>query len=263
MSVTTEFEQLLEIMRRLRGPDGCPWDRAQTQMSIRHCLVEEAGEFLDALEDGDDEGMCEELGDLFLQVVFQACLTAEDGRFTLEDVLRNLNQKLVSRHEHVFGQERAADAADARRRWDARKALEAAKQSRKSSMDAVPRHLPALSRAQKAATKAVRAGLGEPEDEQALARFDHACTEFRKSWQDGETQVLGENTGTLLFALVELCRRRQLEAEECLQAANGGFMQRVRRIEAELQSTGRKPDDCTPDERKRLWDMAKDDGIVV
>lgn len=195
------LDQLLAVMARLRAPDGCPWDRAQDHRSLRHHAVEEVYELLDAIEAGDDTEMAEELGDLLLQIVFHCQMAAERGAFDFETVARRLVDKLIHRHPHVFGDARARTAAAVWEQWDRLKHAEKAgtPRQRASALDGIPRHLPALMRAQKLWKKARRAGLAEPPP--------------RRSEHWTRPRLARE-----LFELAALCQERGWTAEELLRA---------------------------------------------
>jgi len=257
MSAAKELEQLMEIIKRLRAPDGCPWDRVQNQMSIRRCLVEETGEYLDALEQGNDEEMCEELGDLLLQVAFNCQMTEEQGKFNLEEVIRRLNQKLVGRHEHVFGSEKAANASEALSRWEKCKNKESAKQQRQSVMDGVARHLPALSRAQKASVKAARCGFDWPTIDGAVAKVEEEWQEVKEAMREANREAIYEELGDLLFAITVLCRKQQYEAEECLQAATGKFIGRFKNMEETLKKNNEDMASCSLAKLSERWQATK------
>lgn len=258
MSASEEFQRLVDIVRRLRQPDGCPWDKVQTHDSIKKNLVEESGEFLDALEDRNLEGMREELGDLMLQVLFHAQIAAEQGEFTLEELCKEEADKLVRRHPHVFGENHADNAAEALNRWEQSKVGEAGEQSRrKSVMDGVPRSMPGLSRAQKALVKAARNGFDWPSEADALAKVDEELTETKEALAAKDEEAFAEEVGDLLFTVVNLCRIHGMESEELLHAAVKKFLGRFRYMEAETAAAGRKLTDNTISEWTDLWKSAK------
>lgn len=253
-----EMSQLIEVVRQLRSENGCPWDRAQTHLSIRRCLIEEAGEFLDAVEAADVEGMREELGDLLLQVVLHAQMAAEAGHFDIQGVAGSEKEKLLRRHPHVFGQVRADDAAAALHSWEQSKLGEAGAQSRRQSvMDGVPRSLPALARAAKALHKAEKCGFAWPSEAAVLDKVDEELAEVKAALRSGDAAAARAELGDLLLAVTSLCRWHKIEAEEALQEATGTFMRRFRQVEAECSRLGRSPGELTGDELGRLWDRAK------
>lgn len=227
----TPIRRLLEIMARLRGPDGCPWDREQDHRSLRYHAVEEAYELLDAIEADDDHELQEELGDLLLQVVFHAQMASERGAFDFDDVVRTLVEKLIHRHPHVFGDAEARTAAAVWEQWDRLKRREKAGTTRErhSALDGIPRHLPSLLRAQELWKKAQRAGLTDtpppvPSDLAALAPED-----------------LPRALAQQLFALACLCQQKGWSAEALLREECARREQVWRRLETARQ-TGNTPD---------------------
>jgi tetrapyrrole methylase family protein/MazG family protein len=253
-----EMIRFVEIVRQLRSDDGCPWDRAQTHSSLRRCLVEEAGEFLDAVEEGEFEGMQEELGDLLLQVVLHSQLASEAGKFTLEDVVRAECEKLLRRHPHVFGGGKASSAAEALRNWERSKAGESGSQQRRlSAMDGVPRSLPALSRAQKTLSKAGKSGFEWNSVVEIVAKIDEELREVKEALGEGDRDHLEEEIGDLLFAIVNLCRWQKTEAEETLHGAIGKFIKRFRSIEAETMRQGKSLAQLSAPELNTLWEKTK------
>lgn len=212
-----DFQELVKIVARLRDPEtGCPWDRVQTHKSIRRCLVEEAGELLDAIEDDDTAEMREEIGDVLLQAVFHAQLAKEEGRFCIDDVIDDECRKLVYRHPHVFGENKASNANEAISRWESQKDSDKELQAKRPSvMDGVARNIPGLARAQKALGKAEKAGRPFVEDT-ALPSHLKSCME-RLTADLGADGDMKEAIGALFFALTALCREKGLEAEEVLQ----------------------------------------------
>ena len=262
MSLSSEFQRLADIVKRLRQPDGCPWDKVQTHDTIKRNLVEETGEFLDALEDRNLEGMREELGDLMLQVIFHAQIAQESGEFTLEEICREEADKLVRRHPHVFGENHAANAAEALNRWEQSKVGEAGEQSRrKSVMDGVPRSMPGLSRAQKALVKAARNGFDWPSEKDAVAKIDEELAETKEALNAEDKNAFTEEVGDLLFTVVNLCRIRGVETEEALHGAIAKFLRRFKFMETETARSGKAMTDNSVDEWTSLWQEAKKKGL--
>lgn len=258
--MTDEIKQLIEVVRHLRSENGCPWDRAQTHSSIRRCLIEEAGEFLDAVEAADYEGMQEELGDLLLQVVLHAQMADEAGHFDFQAVAGCEKEKLLRRHPHVFGTATAGTAAEARHRWEQSKVGEAGAQSRRqSAMDGVPRSLPALARAAKALQKAEKSGFAWPSQEAVLDKVDEELAEVKAALQSGDAEAIRAELGDLLLAVTSLCHAQKIEAEEALQEAIRTFMQRFRKMEEEGGKQGKKLGELSETELVRLWRWAKDE----
>lgn len=252
------MRRFIEIVRQLRSEHGCPWDRAQTHLSLRRCLVEEVGEFLDAVEDADVAGMREELGDLLLQVVLHAQIASEEGNFDLEDVARAENEKLLRRHPHVFAREKADSPEEALHNWEQSKLKEPDKQQQRTSvMDGVPRSIPALSRAQKTLGKAAKNGFKWQERSGILAKIDEELFELKQALQKDDKLEVREELGDLLFSLVSLSAWQGLEAEEVMQGAIAKFMHRFRKLEKKLETLNKRMDECQADELLKLWQEEK------
>lgn len=214
----SELERLVEVVNRLRDPEkGCPWDSVQTNLSIRKYLVEEVGEYLDALESGDAEGMKEELGDILLQVVLNSRIAEQEGKFSLEEVARGEADKMIRRHPHVFGESNAHTESELRSQWERIKNGEGGHEERKRSIDGVPRSMPALARAHKLLAKAQRGGYQAPN-----------AAEEAQAMVQNLMQLSSENAQTLLpkllFSLVNLCRQYDCNSEELLQEAIRKFI---------------------------------------
>jgi MazG family protein len=210
--------ELAAILVRLRSPGGCPWDREQTHESLKRFLIEECGELLDAFDDGDDRAIMDELGDVLLQVVFHAQIAAEEGRFNLQDVARSECEKMIRRHPHVFGDSEAATAANVIDQWERIKRDERGGDTPGSPLRGVPRHLPALHRAQRLQGKADKAGIEQPlETGAALAELRGKLDELERLPATAPGDAATAQLGGILFAAVHLCRLRGVEAEDALQ----------------------------------------------
>ena len=252
------FDRLVALMTRLRGPDGCPWDREQTLETLKTYLVEETYEVLDALDSGDPVAHQEELGDLMLQVVFQAQMRAEENTFTIDDVNRGIHDKLVRRHPHVFGSVKASTADEVLDQWEKIKAREKQGTSRPSLLDHVPAHLPALLRALRLTEKAARVGFDWAAEDDLMAKVQEEWTELQEVAADGgDPARFAEELGDLLFVLANLARRRGLDPEETLRQANRKFENRFGHIEARLKESERTLEDASLEEMDRLWNEAK------
>ena len=251
--------RLRAILERLRGPDGCPWDREQTLESLKPCLLEECHELLEVMESETlPEAHAEELGDVLLQVALQAHLRAERGDFTLDDVAHRLCDKLVRRHPHVFASDAAVDSAAVLRNWEAIKRAErVASRTATSVLAGVPKALPALLRAQRVQAKASRAGFDWPDASGPRTKVAAELAELDAAIAAKDTAAIHHEVGDVLFSLVNLCRFLQVDAEGALRDAVARFSQRVQAVEANLQREGRTALDCTPDELDRLWEEAK------
>lgn len=249
------IDRLVEVMKRLRAPDGCPWDQKQDHASLRKYLIEEAYEFLEAVDLNDDAAMCEELGDVLLQVVFHAQIASEAGRFSLEDIARGISEKLVRRHPHVFGDREANTADDVLRNWEADKQKE--KPERNSILDGVPKRLPALMQAQEIQRKVRRVGFDWDTAQQAFEKVEEEWSEFREALEMNDTEAIRAELGDFLFAIVNICRFLNIDAEDALMQTNRKFRRRFGFIETELRKRNRSPDDSTLEEMDALWDEAK------
>src|SRR5881296_227501 len=252
------FERLLDIMKRLRAPEGCPWDREQTRESLKPYLIEEAYEVLEAIESGAAGPLREELGDLLFQVIFHARLGEELGEFTMDDVLRHLIDKMIGRHPHVFGDASIATPKEALAQWEAIKQREAdARGQERSVLDGVPRALPALLRAQRVQSKAARVNFDWPDARAAWTKVEEEIREASEALASGDAHRIREELGDALFSLVNVARLATLDAEEALHGAIEKFRQRFTDMEAELAARGTSVSAVAPDELERAWNAAK------
>ena len=255
-----EFDRLVRTMWRLRQPDGCPWDREQTHRSITKNMVEEAYEAVEAIETDDREHLVEELGDVLEQVVLHAQIAADEGAFTIDDVVCGLNEKLVRRHPHVFGERaEAGDGGEVQDIWDEVKAAERAAAGEaerpQGLLDSVPRSLPALMQCQKISKRAAKAGF-EWADEAGV--WEKVAEE--RAEMEGEAPGSPERSaefGDLLFALVNVARWEGIDAEEALAASNRKFRARWARMEALATEMGAELGSLGTDEMNELWNRAK------
>ena len=251
-------DSLVAILQKLRAPDGCPWDREQTLDTLARCMTEELAEYLDALAGRDIPAMCDELGDLLMNVVFQAVVAEEQGNFTLKDTLQNLNAKLIRRHAHIFGDERAENAADVVAIWEKIKAGEADHQARKSLMDGIPAELSNLNRAEKIQKKAAKVHFDWTCEADIVAKLEEEIAEYKQAVTEGDQDHADEELGDILFAVTNLTRfRKRKTAEELLRAANDKFMRRFRYIETELAKRHIPLETAGIDLMESLWQDAK------
>ena len=251
------FVELVALMERLRGPGGCPWDREQTHESLKPYLIEEAYEVLEAIDNGNDSALCEELGDVLLQVVFHAELAREQGRFVIDDVVEAIARKLRHRHPHVFGDVEAKDAETVLQNWQKLKAEEKKRKGEgpTSLLAGVPRDLPALLRAQRLGSKAASVGFDWESADQVLAKVEEEVRELRADL--GNPQRRQAELGDILFALSQLARHLQADAEESLRGACQRFTARFERIERALRARGEELARTPFEELERLWQEAK------
>lgn len=254
------MRELVEVIQILRGPGGCAWDRKQTHVSLKDQLVEECAELLDAIDQTDDRGMCEELGDVLLHVVFHARIAEDEGRFSLDDVVRQIVSKLKRRHPHVFGEAKTEDVGTILERWQEIKAEERAEkgQVRDSVLDGVPRNLPALTRALLVQRKAAAAGFDWDRIEGTLDKLQEELDELRQAVRDGDVAAVEDEVGDVLYSVVNFCRfQDERTAEKSLQAATDKFERRFRWLEAKLRGQGLAVSDQTPETLDGLWREAK------
>jgi tetrapyrrole methylase family protein/MazG family protein len=252
------IERLLSIMEKLRGPGGCPWDREQTLKTLRPYVLEETYEVLEAIDAGDSRAHCEELGDLLLQIVFQAQLTKEQGQFDFADVAEAISNKLVSRHPHVFGTSDVKDAEGVLRQWAALKREEKkAKGGGDSVLEGVPREMPALARADRLTEKASRVGFDWPDAAGAREKLAEELGELDRAIASADRDAIEHELGDLLFAAANLSRKLNVPPEEALRGTIARFESRFRHVERELERRGVPHGGATLAEMDALWDEAK------
>ncbi len=261
------MDRLLDLMARLRAPAGCPWDREQTPATLKPQMLEECYEVLDAIDSGSAQHLTEELGDLLLHVVFQAQIAQEAGDFTFADVANGIVDKMISRHPHVFGEVKAADADGVVTLWHQLKKAE--KPERQSALDGVPKALPALMRAEALQKKARSVGFDWPDAKGSLAKVREELAEVTAEI-DAEIAfaaanevkfIAGDKTaeelGDLLFSIVNLTRHLKLDAEGLLTGANDKFSRRFRAVEERIKATGKEMSACPLEELDAVWNAVK------
>jgi tetrapyrrole methylase family protein/MazG family protein/ATP diphosphatase len=244
-------------MRRLLGPGGCPWDREQTFESLRAYVIEEAYEVVEAIDRGAPEAMCEELGDLLLQIVFQAELARSRGWFGPDDVVDRICTKLVRRHPHVFGELKVADSAEVLANWERLKASDRAGSEERGILDGVPGSLPALLRAMRIGDKATHVGFDWPDSAGARAKVDEELRELDEAEAAGDREAVRREIGDLLFSIANLARKKGVDPEAALRETLDRFTRRMRTVEALLSGQGRQFAGLTPAELDALWEEAK------
>ncbi|WP_428262910.1 nucleoside triphosphate pyrophosphohydrolase [Haliangium sp.] len=252
---------LVEVMARLLGPDGCPWDREQSLESLIPFLIEEAYEVIEAIETGHPDEHCEELGDLLMQVVFQAALQQAEGRFDIDDVIAGITDKLIRRHPHVFADADAATSSEVVAQWEAIKAEE--KRARNQAarprrvLDGVPAPLPALPQAHKISARVAKVGFDWDDAAGCLRKVGEEMDEVERAAASGDADAVEAEIGDLLFAVVSLARKLDCDPETALRRANRRFMRRFAYVEDRLHDAGRSPADASLAEMDALWDQAK------
>lgn len=251
-----EFRKLVEIMARLRAEGGCEWDRAQTHESLRQYLVEETHEVIDAIRQGDPDPLCEELGDLLLQVLFHAQIASEIGQFDISDVIASISGKMIRRHPHVFGDATADNPEAVSRQWDhIKRTVE--NRSHESILGGIPKGFPSLLRAAKMSKKAARAGFDWERTEQVLGKVEEELSELKEAMTQGDPAPMEHELGDVLFSLVNLARFLGLNAEVAMVSANDRFERRFREMEKIAEKTGCSIENADMDTLDRLWEMAK------
>jgi nucleoside triphosphate diphosphatase len=249
------WDDLVEIMARLRR--GCPWDREQTHRSLVPYLVEETYELADAIENNDESELCEELGDLLLQIVFHSHLATERGKFSIADVIDALSNKMIRRHPHVFGDQAVSSVAEVWANWDQLKAQEPAARTRTSRLDGIPRGLGALQRSQKMQDKAARVGFDWPHVDGVRDKLAEELVELEVARRDGDERRIREELGDVLFSAVNLSRALGVDAEGALREASTKFYRRFTYMERRAEAEGRALSDLSLDELEELWQLAK------
>jgi len=245
------IEELISVMDKLLGEGGCPWDREQTHESLARYLIEETYEAVEAIQKGDQEGLCEELGDILLQVVFHAALAKKAGHFDFADIARGVSRKMIQRHPHVFGDLKLTNSEQVLNRWEGFKQ----KEGKKYLLQGIPRQLPALMRAEKLQEKASRVGFDWPDAQGAIEKIKEEIDEVNAAQSQAQ---LEEELGDLFFALVNFARLKGIDAEKALQASNNKFISRFNYVEKEVIASQKKWADYTLPELDALWDKAKD-----
>ncbi|HCO23161.1 nucleoside triphosphate pyrophosphohydrolase [Gimesia maris] len=276
--LTPAFEKLCDVIARLRSPEGCPWDREQTLETIKPYTLEETYELLEAIDSGNDEHIIEELGDLLLQIVLDAQIAADEGRFDLTHVVDRLTQKMIERHPHVFGDVAAETPDEVRRNWDQIKEQE---KQRRSIFDGLPAALPALARASRVAEKAAKVGYDFPHRDMLFDKLREEIQELADEiFPDGqiphtpatvEAEIVADTEladpelrervegelGDILFVVANIARRWKINPEEALRKSNSKFQERVQKIEQELERTGGSIQEASLQEMEQIYQAVK------
>ena len=250
-----DIQPLVDVMRTLREPDGCPWDREQTHASIRSNMIEEVYEYLEAVDADDPEGMREELGDVLMQIVFHARMAEEVGRFDLQDVIDEVVDKLIRRHPHVFGETQVKGSEEVLVNWEAIKKTE--KTERRHVLDGVTQGLPALLRAYKLQGKAAKVGFDWPDTVGVWNKVQEELGELQEALAGGDKQAAENELGDVLFAIVNYARHHKIEPEVALNGTNNRFAKRFAHVEACVEASGKNWQDFTLEELDSFWDEAK------
>jgi tetrapyrrole methylase family protein/MazG family protein len=247
-----QFATLVDIIAKLRAPDGCPWDRKQTHASLRENLLEECYEVLEALDEGEPEKLCDELGDLLMQIVLHGQIAAEGGEFKLGDVIKGINAKLIHRHPHIFGLTKVKNADEVAHNWEVLKREE--REAGASILESVPKQMPALGYSQEVQRRVAQLGFDWEDVEGVIDKLVEEVREFK---QTESSQQKAEEFGDLLFTLVNVARRQGIDTEAALREANRRFYQRFNYMEEVCRQRGLNFGGLSFDEQNKLWEEAK------
>ncbi|OGV31301.1 MAG: nucleoside triphosphate pyrophosphohydrolase [Lentisphaerae bacterium GWF2_45_14] len=255
------IRKLASVMRKLRGPDGCPWDREQTHKSLKKYLMEECAELLDALDSGENDAIMEELGDILMHIVLHSTIAEERGGFDLDAVAKSVTEKMIRRHPHVFGTESVNSSSDVVDLWEKVKKKE--KEGREDLiMNGIPCHMPALLQAEKVQKKAAKFGFDWKSEFQIVEKIEEELAELKEAMDSGDNVHIDEEIGDLLFAIANLSRfRNGPSGEELLAASVRKFKNRFTHIEKSVNAAGRGLEESSIDEMENLWQDAKLKGI--
>lgn len=250
-----KFKELVDIVKTLRGPFGCPWDKEQTLYSLKANIVEEVYELIDALDTKDIENIKEELGDLLLHVIFHSILAEEEGLFTLQAVIENIKEKLIKRHPHVFGDLKVKDSAEVLKNWEKLKKIE--KNNRKSILDSIPKSLPSIEKALKLQKRTKAVGFDFAKFNDALDKVEEEIKELKYSIKCEDKELIGEELGDLLFSIINIARLLNINPDEALRGANQKFINRIKFIEKKLTLSNKSIENTSLDELNNLWEKSK------
>jgi tetrapyrrole methylase family protein / MazG family protein len=252
------FNRLVEILKTLRAPGGCNWDRAQTSESLLPYLIEETYEAVEAAESKDHARLKEELGDILLHIIFQAEIAEEKGQFRIEDVVATVTQKMIDRHPHVFGTRRDLTPEEVRQNWEAVKMQKRQpEENGKTVLSGVPKTMPALLKAYRVQEKAAQFGFDWERPEEVFAKIDEELAEFRKALADNDEAAIRDELGDLLFSLVNFARHIQAEPEGCLNGTIRKFTDRFDKMEKALLAEGLTLKQATLERMEYHWQQAK------
>jgi len=253
----TEFEKLIKIVKTLRSENGCPWDREQNLYSIKNLFMEEAFELIDALDKKDIPNVREELGDVLFHMVFHAEMAESEGYFTLDDAIREVSEKLVRRHPHVFGTENVENSAEVIVNWDKIKLEEKQHKQKDSILDDIPNAYPSVLKAFKIQEKARKSGFDWKNADDCMEKVREEYMEFQDAVDEGSQKEIEHELGDMFFALINISRFLKVNPDEALRKANDRFSSRFRYIEKTLKEQGKTCKESTLEEMDALWDEAK------
>ena len=250
-----DFEDLVDIMKLLRGEGGCPWDREQTHVSIRNNLIEETYEVIEAIDTENPTLLREELGDVLLQVVFHAQIAEEEKQFVMAEVTTEICQKLIHRHPHIFADVNVADSEEVLKNWEAIKSDEKSRKTITDKLNAIPHMLPALMRASKVGKKA--SCFDFPDTESVVDKISEELVEVSESMETGRKELISEEIGDLLLSITSLCRKLDIDAEEALNRATDKFIARFSEVENEIIAQKKDIKNCSIEELDAIWEKNK------
>ncbi len=251
------FDRLVDVVAKLRSDNGCPWDLAQTHESLKADLIEEAYELIEAIDTKVPKKICDELGDLLMQVMLHSQIATDRNEFSVDEVIENLTEKLVRRHPHVFGSVVATDENEVLENWEEIKRGEEGNKDRKSSLDGIPHSLPSLQRAEKIQKRASRAGFDWDQTEDVLPKLQEEIDEIEESIRNDDITEIEMEIGDLLFSVVNLCRFLNVQPEEALRKSTRKFVDRFQRMETALERTNKKFKDYDLSTLDQIWEQVK------
>lgn len=258
---TENFKKLTDLMKRLRGKDGCPWDKEQTHDTLKSCLIEEVYEVVDAVDSGDSENLQEELADLFFLIIFYCQISDDNGIFDLNNVMEVCFEKMTRRHPHVFGGKSVENAVDALLQWNDIKKREVKDKGistgAKSTIGNIPKHLPALQKAQKVQKKVARVGFDWEMIDDVVAKVQEELDEVKEAIRGKKEEEIAEEIGDLLFATVNLSRFLKMDTEGLLRKSIAKFIDRFEKVETQLAAAGKNIEECTLAEMDSMWKQVK------
>ena len=254
--IEKHFRSLVEVIKKLRGPEGCPWDREQNLYSLKANIIEEVYELVDALDTKDMDNIKEELGDLLLHIIFHSIVAEEDGLFTLQNVIENIKEKLINRHPHVFGDVKVKNSAEVLKNWEKIKKTE--KNNRNSIFDSVPESLPSIEKALKLQKKAKTYGFDFENLSDAIKKVEEELEELKDTIREERENLIREELGDLLFSVINVGRLLNINPDESLRGANQKFIKRIKFIESNLALLNKSMEDVPLDELNTLWEKSKE-----
>lgn len=258
-SIQESFGQLVEIIAKLRSDDGCPWDREQTHETLKTGIIEEAYEVIETIDQKDDEKFEEELGDLLMQVLLNAQIARDEGKFDILGVIQKISEKLIRRHPHVFGDLDVKDSQEIMQNWERIKSEERAERDENSLMDGVPTNLPALIQARKVQSRASRIGFDWDKADDVLKKVDEEVNELKEGISKLDRESIEEEIGDILFSIVNLSRFLEVEPEGALRKTTAKFIRRFKKMESLIADDGKKITDFDLAGLDKIWDSIKED----